>query len=48
VTANERDGQPRGSRNPTFPEDEESGTRRLLWAAVGVVAYLAAKYVFGF
>lgn len=40
-------GTRRGWR-PLEAGDEKSSARRIVWALVGAVAYVAAKYVFGF
>ncbi len=41
------DEQDRRDRRPLRFPDERSSARRLLWAVVGVVAYVATKYAFG-
>ncbi len=35
-------------RRPARQPDEGSTARRLLWAILGALAYVAAKYAFGF
>jgi len=41
-------GTRRGWRDSEDDGDEKSSARRIFCALVGVVAYVAAKYVFGF
>ena len=39
--------QTRRDRRSLEPPDEGSAVRRLLWAIVGAVVFIAARYVFG-
>lgn len=47
MIANGRD-RDRNDQRPLKPPDTGSAARRLLWAVLGALTYVAAKYVFGF